>query len=275
VRRLFLPFPLRVVQSSPPPLLSLSLSGGSAARWEHGLGGWLPLVHSSISIAWVWPCFASVASGDMPLSCSPPARPSRAWWSPAASSTCCSWRTGASGGGSGVSFPPLISSCSPLIWRKPACRRSLLQAAVVVDEGGRRRGLLQSADRVRAHQQRRLWWSDGAGRLPAFIFPLLLLVEGRPPLFLPACVPNGRQIQLLPGGHGGQVMQPWRLRRPKWFVPGGGDVGSGRKLQKDPIAFLFSVWGPPCKSQGLSCVCYVLYGSLCKMYCPTALSMQY
>lgn len=220
-------------------------------------------------------CFASVASGDMPLSCSPPARPSRAWWSPAASSTRCPWRTEATGGRSGTSFPTRISSCSPLIWRKPNCRCSLLQAAVVVDEGGRRRRLLHSADRVRAYQRRSLWWSYGAGRLPVFIYPSLLLAEGRPPLFLPACVPNGRQIQLLLGGHGGQVMRSWRLRRPKWFVPGGGDVGSEQKLEKDPIAFLFSIWGPPCKSQGLSCLCYVSYESLGKMYCPTATVMQY
>lgn len=145
----------------------------------------------------------------------------------------------------------------------------------MVDEGGRRRRLLHSADRVRAYQRRSLWWSYGAGRLPVFIYPSLLLAEGRPPLFLPACVPNGRQIQLLLGGHGGQVMRSWRLRRPKWFVPGGGDVGSEQKLEKDPIAFLFSIWGPPCKSQGLSCLCYVSYESLGKMYCPTAIVMQY
>ncbi|XBI28972.1 hypothetical protein VPH35_053080 [Triticum aestivum] len=266
---------LRVIQSLPSPPLSLALSGGSAARREDGLSGWLPLVHSSISIARSRSCFASAASGDMPLSCSPPARASRARWSPAASSTCCPWRTEATGGGSGASFPSRTSSCSPLIWRKPSCRRSLLQAAAVVGEGGRRRRLLHSADRVRAHQRRTLWWSYDAGRLPVFIFLSLLQAKGRPTFFLPACVPNGRQIQLLLGGHGGQEMRPWRLRRPKWFVPGGGDVGSEQKLEKDPIAFLFSIWGPPCKSQGLSCLCYVSYGSLGKMYCRTAIVMQY
>jgi len=262
----FQPAALRVFPRVLLPPLSLFLSGGFAARREDGLGGWL-LYKLVVGLCVV----LSVCSGVMPLSALH--RPVRAvlggrWPLPFPAGRC-PWRMGATGGGSGASFPPRISSLSSLIWRKPNCRRFLLQSAMVVDGGGRWRKLLQSADRVRAHQQRCLRWSGGFTWLPIFIFPLPFMVEGRPLLFLPACVPNGRQFRLLHGGHGGQVMQPWRLRRPKWFVPGDGDVGSVRKLHKDPIAFLFSVWGPPCKSQGLSCVCYVSCESLCNMYCPT------
>lgn len=104
------PSSLRVGQSLPLPPLSLALSGGFAARREDGLGGWPLLVHSSISRVWFRSCFASVASGAMPLSRSPLARPSRAWWSPDASPTYCPRKTVVTGSGSGASLPSRISS---------------------------------------------------------------------------------------------------------------------------------------------------------------------
>ena len=130
----------------------------------------------------------------------------------------------------------------------------------VDEEQGRCRNL-KPADRVRAYQQRIPWWSYGAlGWLAVFTGALLLLAEGRPTLFLPACVSYGRQFQLQLGGHAEQVMLLWRFRRTKWFVPGGGEIQSGRRLSRTRSSFLLSVWGPPCKSQGLTCYFLFLLG---------------
>ena len=151
-----------------------------------------------------------------------------------------------------------------LVWRKPLCWCSFFQDTVVVNEGKRRSRDLEPADWVRAHQQWSAQWSYGAcdcSPRPASIDdPLLLLAEGRPTLFLPACVPNGRQFQLLFGGHDVQVLRLWRSRRPKWFVPSVGEVQSGWKLPRTRSCFFLSVGGPLCKSQGLGCIFLFLLG---------------
>lgn len=185
----------------------------------------------------IWP-----VSVPLFFSCSPPARSSSVWWLPADSQVCCPWRTVAFGSRSGASSRPRISSSSSLIYRRSLCWRFLGQAAMVVDEGQSHCRVLKIVDRVGAHLRRLLRWSDGADCwLPVFIGPLLLLAERRPKLFLPACVPKGRQFQLLFGGDGVQVLRPWRSRRPKWFVPGGGRIQSGRRLIRTRSHFYFSV----------------------------------
>lgn len=90
---------------------------------------------------------------------------------------------------------------------------------------------------------------DGGGRWPVFSSPsVTFLVEWRPPLFLPACTPCGRQFQPLLGGLGVQVLPPRRSRCPKWSVPGDGEVESAWKLIWTRSRFPLSVWGPFCKS---------------------------
>lgn len=99
---------------------------------------------------------------------------------------------------------------------------AVMEAGVI--RGGRRR--LELADRVRAH----LWWSlrsfgAGAcfrGRRPAISgVPPHLLAEGRPPLFLPAIEPAGRQFC-------SWLMATAQLRgslvAPSGVVPGDGEV---------------------------------------------------
>ena len=204
-------------------------------------------------------CLASVASGVMPFSSSP--RPGSVRCLPGSSRACRPWRTAADRSGSGRSSPSPISLLSSLIWRATICCCLFFQAIVGVDEEQRRCRNLKPADRVQAYQQRIPWWSYGAlGWLAVFTGALLLLVEGRPTLFLPACVSYGRQFQLQLGGHAEQVMLLWRFRRTKWFVPGGGEIQSGRRLSRTRSRFLLSVWGPPCKSQGLTCYFLFLLG---------------
>jgi len=146
-----------------------------------------------------------------------------------------------------------VTPWSSLIWRATICFYCLplLTIMVMEEEEQGRSTNMKPADRVRAYQQMFSWWSDGApGWLPVFTDTLLLLAEWRPTPFLPASMPYGRQFQLRFGGH---VMRSWRFRRAKWFVPGGGEVRSKRWLSRTRSRFLLSVWGPPCKSQGLSC----------------------
>lgn len=192
-----------------PLLLSPSHDGGGR---REALGGQ------------IWP-----VSVLMFISCSLPARSSSVRWPPADSQACCPWRMVAFGSRSGASSPPRISSSSSLIYRRTLCWRFLVQAAMVVDEGKSHCRVLKIVDRVGAHLQRLLRWSDGAGRLPVFIGPLLLLAERRPKLFLQSCMPKGRQFQLLFGGDGVQVLRPWRSRSPKWLVPGGDGIQSGQR----------------------------------------------
>lgn len=110
---------------------------------------------------------------------------------------------------------------------------------------------------------------DGGGGWPASSFPSATsLVKGRPYLFLPACAPNGRQFQLLPGCLGLQLLQPWRPRRPKWCVPGDGDVNPEQILSWTRSRFPHPVRGPFCKKPGAWLLFPVSVGFLCKMYCP-------
>ncbi|VAH97959.1 unnamed protein product [Triticum turgidum subsp. durum] len=142
----------------------------------------------------------------------------------------------------------------PTTCRRPRCYLPPLDAAKVVDEEGWGSTELKIDGRVRAHQQRILWWSYGAcSRLPVFIDPLLLLVEGRPTPFLLACMPYGRQFQFSFRGYGMHVLHPWRSRRPKWFVPGDGEVQSEQRLPRTRLRFNLSARGSPCKSLGLCC----------------------
>lgn len=114
-------------------------------------------------------------------------------------------------------------------------------------------------------------WRDGNGRRPATSSSSATLpVERRPKYFLPTDAPYGRQLQVLLGGLG-LLAQPWRSRRTKWCVPGGGVVQVERTLFWTRSRFPQSVRGPFCKSQGLGCVFSVSVGPLCKMYCPFVL----
>lgn len=123
------------------------------------------------------------------------------------------------------------------IWRLGSSSSSML--------GKRRWRLLKCSSSCGDH---------GGGRWPTSLSPsMTFLAERRLYLFLPACEPLGRQFQLVLGGHGVQVLQRWRPRRPKWCVPGGGVVRSKRKLIWTRSRFLPSVRGPPCKSQGRGC----------------------
>uniref|UniRef100_A0A453ENB6 Uncharacterized protein n=1 Tax=Aegilops tauschii subsp. strangulata TaxID=200361 RepID=A0A453ENB6_AEGTS len=194
----------------------------------------------------------------MPYLSSPSTNPGSVWWLPVASQAGHPWWMEADGSGSGASSLSPISLRSSLIWRMALCCCLLFQVTLVVDEERGRCRYLKSADRVRAYQQLIPWWSDGAlDWLPVSAGSLLLLAEWRPTPFLPACVSYWRQIQLLFGGYGVQVLRPWRFLHAKWFVPDDDEVQSGRWLIGTQSRFLLSVWGPPCKSQGL--VCYVFY----------------
>jgi hypothetical protein len=136
--------------------------------------------------------------------------------------------------------------------RRPHCWLSTLEATMAVDKerGGSSElkpaisGWSSPAMEFKV-ELRRLRWQ------PVFTQPLLLLVEGRPTLFLLAWMPYGRQFQLLSGGHGVQVLLLWRSSRPKWFVPGRGETESWWKLLWTRLLFYLSVRGPPCKSHGL------------------------
>jgi len=100
--------------------------------------------------------------------------------------------------------------------------------------------------------------SDAArsvGRLA--VFPqLLLLVERRPFLFLPAGVPKGRQRLFGVSSmecHGDIVA-------PSGFVPGGGDVLLAWEWSWTQLQFPSSCWGPLCIRQGPSCNFLVSFG---------------
>ena len=194
-------------------------------------------------------------SGVMPWGCKPLELSSGVWWWPPSFSFLPPWWWKVEDAGSGkipLNKLVLVLWCS-LIWRASNCYCLFSQATMVVDEKQDSCRILKFIGRVRAYQQRSLWWSDGAHRwLPVFVGALFLLAEWRLTIFLPACVPDGRQFQWRLGGYGEQVMLPWRFRRAKWFVPGDGEVQSGRRLSRTRSRFLLSVWGPPCKSQGLN-----------------------
>jgi len=120
-----------------------------------------------------------------------------------------------------------------LLWRKADYLSSVLEAVKEMDLELWRSGRLGLRDRVRAHSRWSSRWIYGAGacscgRWPAVaVLPSPLLAEGRPPLFLLAVLPNGRQFSFrskaMATSHGSLVA-------PSGFVPGDGVVGFARRL---------------------------------------------
>jgi hypothetical protein len=142
-----------------------------------------------------------------------------------------------------------------LICGKASCSLRALDAAMEVATERGRSARLELVDRVRAYLR---WssWRLGAGacirgRWPAIVnMPSLLLAEGRPPLFLPAQLPLGRQFSswLM-----AMVRSCGSLVEPSGFVPGDGEVELNRRL-RTRLHISFSVWGPSCRVQGLICI---------------------
>lgn len=186
----------------------------------------------------------------MPLSRSPPARPSRAWWSPDASPTCCPWKTVVTGSGSGASLPSRISSW---VSRSPDLREDPL---FLLFPGGHHGG----GDSRRARQSFRSCRSgcssstpaseEGLRRhlwLPAAISSLVFsMAEGRPLeatapgphrrfliFFLPALMPIGRQCScgfesIVPSS--GARWSGGHLAVPSGLVPGDDERVSKQQL---------------------------------------------
>lgn len=151
-----------------------------------------------------------------------------------------------------------------LMW-SAICGRHLswltsLEATMVVDKEGWGSTVWMLAARVRAHQGWIMLRSHSASM--AGLLRQATASSGRraAPLFLPAWMPYGRQFQYLAGDHGAKMVVLWRSHRPKWFVPGGGEIESGWKLLWTRLHFFISVWGPLCKNQGLVCNFHFIWG---------------
>lgn len=172
-------------------------------------------------------------------------------------------------------FAP-TSSSQISCWNNPLyglCKRSLCSAStskatMVVDKKMGRTWEMEAVDEGGVIHRWSSWRSYGARRLPASTTsPSTLLAEGRPLLFLPALMPKGRQCSSDPvsmvsfsgacrcrsSSYGGPAI-------PSGVVPGDGEIATVKELVWTRSRFLFSVGGPLCKSQGLSCIFYFLLG---------------
>jgi len=87
-----------------------------------------------------------------------------------------------------------------------------------------------------------------SGRLAVFRPLMLLLVEWRPQDFLPACVPEGRQLLF----NSASMVFHGSLAVPSDFVPGGDEV-LVRKMHWTRLLSPSGVQGPLCKRQGPIC----------------------
>lgn len=126
-----------------------------------------------------------------------------------------------------------ISSSPSLTWRRTPDSPLPREATMVVEKELWRCGSLESVDRAVDHPLWSCWWGYDArrsGRRPASVdTPRPLLTEGRSLFFLPAGVPQGRQLSFRLACRrccGGDLVAP------SGHVPGGDKVRTDRNLSR-------------------------------------------
>lgn len=157
-----------------------------------------------------------------------------------------------------VSSSIQISSPGPWFGRRIFVFFSSLLVIMVMDNE-QRRGRASTADRIRAHPRwiLRIGYGAHCGDWPpaGTIDPPAFLAEGRPIIFLPAKMPDGRQPAFYSSS------SAWccgGYSAPSGSVPGGGVVVLERRQLGTRSRFFLALRGPFCLSQGLACSSYFL-----------------